>query len=96
VSYRDAFAVGVRLFGVWLITRGATYVAGFLDGKLYPASVQARDSAAANLIYAAIDFSLAAFFLLGTRAIVAWSYGDSPETTAGKESVDEHKPGPIA
>ena len=66
MASRDWFALGVRLFGVWLITGGAVYVAAFVDAKLYPASGPARDSAAANLIYATLDFALAAFFLLWT------------------------------
>jgi hypothetical protein len=33
---RDWFALGVRLFGVWLITTGAAYVATFVQIKLYP------------------------------------------------------------
>lgn len=51
------------------------YVEGFADVKLYPASDRARDGAAGNLIYATLDFALAAFFLLWTRVIVAWTYG---------------------
>jgi hypothetical protein len=75
---KDLFALGVRLFGVWLITRGVTYVEMFVDYKLYPTSEKARDSAAGTLIYATLDFALAAFFLLWTRVIVAWCYGEEP------------------
>jgi hypothetical protein len=81
---RELFAVGVRLFGVWLIARGATYAAGFIDGKLYPATEAIRASAGANLIYAMIDFSLAAFLLLWTRVIVAWSYGEGEGEAKGE------------
>jgi hypothetical protein len=80
---RDLFALGVRLLGIWLITRGIYYVEGFADVKLYPASDRAPDSAAGNLIYATLDFALAAFFLLWTRVIVAWSYGEKSD--AGDE-----------
>ena len=45
MNYREQFALGVRLFGVWLITRGVYYIAGFADMKLYPGSDRARDSA---------------------------------------------------
>jgi hypothetical protein len=90
MSCKDLFALGVRLFGVWLITHGVWYVAGFADVKLYPTSDKARDSAAANLIYATLDFALAAFFLLWTRVIVAWSYGEegaiAKEEEAGVEN----------
>lgn len=85
---RDLFAVGVRLFGVWMLCRGATYVASFIDQKLYPASERARDSAAVYLIWGAIDFSLAALFLLWTRTFVMWSYGEEPAVAAVGGPVD--------
>ncbi len=95
MNYRELFALGVRLFGVWLITSGVAYVASFIYLKLYPPSDQARDSAAANLIYATLDFGLAAFFLLWTRVIVAWSYGEQPGTAsdAGTKSGNGEQPG---
>jgi hypothetical protein len=86
---RDLFALGVRLLGIWLITRGIYYVEGFADVKLYPASDRAPDSAAGNLIYATLDFALAAFFLLWTRVIVAWSYGEDREITTDAEATVE-------
>jgi hypothetical protein len=84
MRYRDLFALGVRLFGIWLITRGLTYVGAFIDVKLYPVSGPTRDSAGANLIYATLDFALALVFLLWTRTIVTWSYGE-------KTKSDEHE-----
>ena len=86
---RDWFALGVRLFGIWLIARGMTYVASFADLKLYPVSDKARDSASAHLIYAMLDFGLAALFLLGTRTIVDWSYGEEPGGTADPQETSE-------
>jgi hypothetical protein len=85
MKYKEMFALGVRLFGVWLMTTGVTYVAGFVDGKLYPVSDRARDSAAANLIYATFDFGLAAFFLLWTHVIVGWTYGVKAEAAKDEE-----------
>ncbi len=99
MRYRDLFALGVRLIGIWLITRGLTYVEAFADTKLYPVSDRSRDSAGGNLIYATLDFALAAFFLLWTRAIVTWSYGEksgideNAETGAGRSSDDLGKRG---
>jgi hypothetical protein len=86
MRFRELFALGVRLFGIWLITRGVTYVAAFLDVKLYPLSDKARDSATANLIYATLDFALASFFLLWTRVIVAWTYGEQRGMAEVKEA----------
>ena len=92
---KDLFALGVRLFGVWLITNGIVYVAAFIDGKLYPVTDKARDSAAANLIYATLDFALAAFFLLWTHVIVGWTYGgDSEIAKEEAEARVEDEAGP--
>ena len=80
MTCRDLFALGVRLLGAWLIVRGLGYVEGFIDIKLYPSSDRALYGAAGHLIYATLDFGLAAFFLLWTRVIVAWTYGDMAES----------------
>jgi hypothetical protein len=61
------------------MTRGVNYFAAFADAKLYPESERAREGATVYLLYVTIDFSLAAFFLLWTRVIVAWSYGEDRE-----------------
>src|SRR5438046_1647190 len=90
---KDLFALGVRLFGIWLIMRGLLYVESFADMKLYPASDKARDSAAANLIYATFDLGLAAFFLLWTRVIVVWTYGEEPEINQQREAEGENGAG---
>jgi hypothetical protein len=79
MSHRELFGVGVRLFGVWLITRGVNYLGAFADAKLYPDSERVREGATAYLLYVTIDFSLAAFFLLWTRVIITWSYGEERE-----------------
>jgi hypothetical protein len=83
---RDLFALGVRLLGVWLITRGFMYVEGFADFKMYPNSDRAFHSAAGYLIYATLDFGLAAFFLLWTRVIVGWTYGEETEVNEERQS----------
>lgn len=88
MKHRDLFALGVRLFGIWLICRGVTGVASFVDGKLYPASEKSKDSTAAYLIYAVIDFALAAIFLLWTRAVVSWSYGEEVDTPRSPGDAD--------
>ena len=40
MRHRELFALGVRLFGVWLITRSVFYVEGFADVKLYPLRIE--------------------------------------------------------
>ena len=49
LNYRDLFALGVRLFGVWLITLGIENIAVFVDNKLYPLNDKTRKSAAAKV-----------------------------------------------
>jgi hypothetical protein len=89
MTCRDLFALGVRLFGIWLITRGLMYVEGFADFKMYPNSDRAFHSAAGYLIYATLDFGLAALFLLWTRVIVAWTYGDEAGSDQERPAVVE-------
>ena len=74
MTSKEWFALGVRLFGVWLITQGLSYVESFISVKLYPTTSQASDYAASYLIFASLDFAMAAFFLLGTRVVVGWTY----------------------
>jgi hypothetical protein len=94
MRYRELFGLGVRLFGVWLICRGSVYVASFADIRLFPASEKAQESATANLLYATIEFALAAFFLLWTRVVVAWSYDGNQGRTAEVEPVITNPPDP--
>ena len=74
---RDLFGVGVRLLGVWLLYHGATYIAGYADLKLFPASTKIQDSSTGFLIYATIHLMLAAYFLLWTESLANWTYGDN-------------------
>jgi hypothetical protein len=99
MRYRNLFALGVRLFGIWLITRGFYSVAIFADAKIYSVTGPARDNAAGSLIYATLDFALAAFFLLWTQAIVDWTYhkksgtDKDPEIGTERQSDDDRKVG---
>ena len=96
INFKELFALGVRLSGVWLIVRGMAYFESFVDVKLYPYSDQLRDRAAGSLIYATFDFALAAFFLFWTHLIVAWTYGDDSrapaEPKAGEETEIDSSP----
>ena len=76
MNIRDWFGLAVRIFGLWLVCRSLPYLSSFVDVKLYPSSDKAQAGAAAMLIYAILDLTLAAVFLLWTRAVVSWSYGD--------------------
>lgn len=73
---RAVFGLAVRVFGLFLIYRALPFVAAFIDGKLFPTTERPAGVAAGHLVYAMLDLSLAALFLLGPRTVVAWSYGD--------------------
>jgi hypothetical protein len=57
--------------------------------QAYPDSERTRDSAAGYLIYATLDFGLVVFFLLWTRVIVAWTYGEEPRIATEQETAVE-------
>src|SRR5262249_23610052 len=90
ISFKEFFALGVRLLGLWLVVRGFQYVEGFVDSKLYPLSDRLGDRGASHLIYATFDFALAAFFLFWTNVIVAWTYGDNSQALE-ESAADEEK-----
>jgi hypothetical protein len=46
----------------------------------------AREQGRQPVGYATLDFALAAFFLLWTRVLVAWSYGEEREITKDEEA----------
>lgn len=75
---RAVFGLVVRSFGLWSLYRAVPYVAAFIDAKLFPTTDRPAGSAAAHLVYALLDLSIAALFLLGTRAVVTLSFGDEP------------------
>ena len=95
INCKELFALGVRLFGIWLVVRGLFYVETFVDSKLYPNSDQFQYRAAGYLIYAAIDFALAAFFLFWTNVVVAWTYGDELRAPQGLAADEENAVGPL-
>ena len=91
MRYRNQFALGVRLFGIWLITRGFYSVAIFADAKIYSVAGPARDNAAGSLIYATLDFALAVFFILWTETIVNWTYPQKSGTDKKPEIGNERQ-----
>jgi hypothetical protein len=90
---REWFILGIRLFGLYLITRGTTYVAAFADYKLALSESPRGVNPTGNLLYAAIDFALALYFLLGARHLAGFCENDDggngvnnkPEDHAGLE-----------
>ena len=87
-SPRELFGLGTRLLGLWMFVSGIVYVGGYLDYKLGYARDNPGYSSAGNLIYATLYFMMAALFLLWTKTVVNWTYGDeSPKPEGAK--IDE-------
>jgi hypothetical protein len=59
------FVLGIRLFGVWLLTKGVAYFASFIDLRFGLTGTSGDTNPNSYLYYAACDFALAAYFLLG-------------------------------
>jgi hypothetical protein len=64
---REWFVLGIRLFGIWCLTRGVTQFASFADLRFHLSGSLPDMKPNAYLYYAAWDFVLAAYFLLGAR-----------------------------
>jgi len=67
VNSREWFVLGIRLFGVWLLTRGVGYFASFIDFRFGLTGTPGESSPNSYLYYAACELALAAYFLLGAR-----------------------------
>ena len=63
------FVLGIRLFGVWLLTKGVAYFATFVDLRFGLTGTSGDTNPNSYLYYAAFDFALAAYFLLGARQL---------------------------
>src|SRR6056297_1996794 len=61
------FVLGIRLFGVWLLTKGVAYFASFVDFRFGLTGTPGESSPNSYLYYAACELALAAYFLLGAR-----------------------------
>jgi hypothetical protein len=91
---RDWFSVGVRLFGIWVIYDGFTYLVGFLAERVVQLSRSefARDleprAASGYYIFFGIA-SLAFGFVLisGAERITRWLFGEQLPT----ENDDAHE-----
>jgi hypothetical protein len=97
---QDWFALGVRLFGVWLITRGAAYVATWIDFRFgfspRPPDVHSP-TATGYLVYASVDFTLALYFLLGAQHLAGLCYREDqssapPASTAPPNQRTDRDP----
>jgi hypothetical protein len=83
---QDLFAVGVRLFGVWMLVRCVEYLsAAFTLNFVFKAESDGSNSPRGLMTYAAFYLGLAVFFLLGTRQLIHWTYGMDPAIKGANE-----------
>jgi hypothetical protein len=67
MTSREWFVLGIRLFGLWMLTRGVAYLASFTDLTLHYSDTSRGTNPNSYLLYAAFDFAVAGYFLLGAR-----------------------------
>jgi hypothetical protein len=80
----DLCAVGVRLFGVWMLVRCVEYLAAaFAMNFVFKGEADGANSPRGLMTYAAFYLGLAVFFLLGTRQLIQWTYGTDPGVARG-------------
>ena len=72
----ELFAVGVRLFGVWMLVRAVDYLSAAFALNFIFKAADAENSPRGMMSYAAAYLGLAALFLLGTRRLVRITYGE--------------------
>jgi hypothetical protein len=86
---QDLFAAGVRLFGVWMLVRCMEYVsAAFTLNFVFKVADDTANSPKGMMSYAAFHLGMAAFFLLGTRQLTSWTYGQDSSKTAPEASEE--------
>ncbi|MBX6315953.1 MAG: hypothetical protein IRY99_24020 [Isosphaeraceae bacterium] len=76
---RDWFVLGIRLFGIWLITCSASYLMTFCDFRFGLVAVRELVNPHGYLLYATSDLILALIFLRGAQRIAAWCDGEAHE-----------------
>src|SRR5689334_4780052 len=82
---QDWFLVAVKVLGAYIFWCAAVRVGGFLQVLLglMPSYLVDKDyggssekAASLHLLYAATDLAVAAYFLLGTKGLTAWVFGE--------------------
>lgn len=90
---RDWFAVGVRLFGVYVFYRSIAYFLSFLSYRL---DLMSRSGLAQELdtsqshssyygVFAAGYFALSYVLVFGAERITRWAFGETPEAANGND-----------
>ncbi|MHB8865660.1 MAG: hypothetical protein ACYC6N_25055 [Pirellulaceae bacterium] len=93
MSPQEWFVLGIRLFGVWLLTKGVAYFASYVDLRFGLTGMSGDTSPNSYLYYAGCDFALAAYFLLGARHLAGICERGGVRGAEGQshdEEIDKH------
>ena len=83
------FVLGIRLFGLWRLIEAVISLASFVDMRILKLNEPPRGTHPTGyLFYAAVDFALAAWLLLGSRRI-ARACESEGNKSAPNQGVDE-------
>ncbi len=86
---REWFVLGIRLFGIWMVTRAATYLTGFVDYKLGLIETTSRANPTEQLLFATSDLALAAYFLFGARHLAPLCESDDRKDSKGSDPLPD-------
>jgi hypothetical protein len=73
---QDLFAAGVRLFGVWMLVRMVEYLSAAFTLTFVYGTSDPTNTPRGMMTFAAFYIGLATLFLLGTRLLTGWTYGE--------------------
>jgi hypothetical protein len=91
---REWFVLGIRLFGLWSLTRGAGYLASFVDLRMGLNEMLPGAGAKTYLFHAACEFAIAAYFLFGARHLAGICEGhDNRDDKDQDQDQDEDREG---
>jgi hypothetical protein len=89
---REWFILGIRIFGIWLLTRGVGYFASFVDFRFGLTGTSGELSPNSYLYYAACELALAAYFLVGARHLAGiCERGGVSDEKQQDEEIDHHR-----
>ena len=82
MNAKDLFAAGVRLFGVWMLVRMVEYLSAAFTLTFVYGTSDPTNTPRGMMSFAAFYLGLATFFLLGTRLLTGWTYGEDGSAKA--------------
>ena len=86
---RDWFILGCRLFGVWVVYMGITYLVSYIDARIgYVDAMSPGSKPSGILIYAFTDLGFGFYLLFGTRHLAGLCY-ESEDAKSREQAVPD-------